>query len=258
MKTTLALCLGLFALAPLSAQVLRPQAVNGALLGGVAGAVIGHNSGDLRHNAWRGAAIGAATGLVLGDAVGYASAGGRNRQIGGSGAYIYRDSPVVYAGYRSGYRSPGHGYAGHGYSTVRRHYGNGGYGGVSLGYYPGYDYGAYPYGNYGYYGSGSAAAGGLWLGALAGGIIGHNSGEFRHNGWRGAAWGAGAGWLLGTVLDANRRAVAYESPMVVQQAPVVQTPAAPAAQPQNVTIINNYYNAPATPMSSANTLFGRN
>ena len=40
----------------------------------------------------------------------------------------------------------------------------------------------------------------------------------------------------------------------MQQAPAVQT----QAQPQQVTIINNYYNAPATPMSSANSLFGRN
>ena len=23
------------------------------------------------------------------------------------------------------------------------------------------------------------------------------------NGWRGAAWGAGAGWLLGSIIDAN-------------------------------------------------------
>jgi hypothetical protein len=36
---------------------------------------------------------------------------------------------------------------------------------------------------------------------------------------------------------------------------VAAPPAAPA-QPQQVTIINNYYNAP-TPMSSANGLFGR-
>jgi hypothetical protein len=36
----------------------------------------------------------------------------------------------------------------------------------------------------------------------------------------------------------------------------MQTYAAPAQQ-QPVTIINNYYNAPATPMSAANGLFGR-
>lgn len=260
MKTSLTLCLGLFALVPLPAQVLRPEAVNGALLGGVAGAVIGNNSGSLNHNAWKGAAIGAAAGLIAGDMAGRANAGPAH--LGVSGAYVYRDSPVVYAGYRSGY-SGGHAYrGGHGYPAVVRHHGyypRSSYG-VSFGYYPGYDYGYYPYG--GYYGSGSAAVDGLWLGALAGGIIGHNSGEFRHNGWRGAAWGAGAGWLLGTVIDANRRPVVYQAPAVtvpVASAPAVAAPAAaPAAAPQNVTIINNYYNGSAPPMSQANSLFGRN
>jgi hypothetical protein len=124
-------------------------------------------------------------------------------------------------------------------------------------YYPGYG-SDYPYyGSYGY-GTGSSAANGLVLGALAGGIIGHNSGEFRHNGWRGAAWGAGVGWLLGAIADSNRRPVVYSSaPVVAQPAPVMQSPApAPQTQPQQVTIINNYYNS-ATPMSGANSLFGR-
>ncbi len=42
------------------------RAVTGALLGGIAGAIIGNNSGSLHHDAWRGAAIGAGAGLVLG------------------------------------------------------------------------------------------------------------------------------------------------------------------------------------------------
>ncbi len=42
------------------------RASTGLLLGGIAGAIIGHNSGDLRNNAWRGAAIGAGSGLILG------------------------------------------------------------------------------------------------------------------------------------------------------------------------------------------------
>ena len=131
----------------------------------------------------------------------------------------------------------------------------------SYGYYDGYGYGYPTYSTSGYYGSGSGAANGLLLGALAGGIIGHNSGTLHHNGWRGAAWGAGLGWLLGSVADANRRAVVYDSapaPVVVQQAPAVPAQPAQAAtqQPQQVTIINNYYNS-STPMSSANTLFGR-
>jgi len=44
----------------------RSRASTGLLLGGIAGAVIGNNSGDLRNNAWRGAAIGATSGWLLG------------------------------------------------------------------------------------------------------------------------------------------------------------------------------------------------
>lgn len=143
------------------------------------------------------------------------------------GHYIYRHSPSVYFGYGPAYYP-------------------------AYGYYPGYGP-DYPYYG-GYYGSGSAAASGLWLGALAGGIIGNNSGS--HNGWRGAAWGAGAGWLLGSIVDANRRPVNYATAPVTVTAPVQAAPAATPAAPQQVTIINNYYNS-ASPMSGANSLFGR-
>jgi hypothetical protein len=141
-----------------------------------------------------------------------------------------------------------HGHRGYHYSPYRYV--------PSFGYYSGYGYG-YPYYNDYVYRTGNVASNGLLLGALAGGIIGHNSGEFRHSAWRGAAWGAGIGWLLGSVADAHRRAVAYDSaPVVVQQAPVqVQTQSTTPAQPQQVTIINNYYNS--SPMSAANGLFGR-
>jgi hypothetical protein len=164
--------------------------------------------------------------------------------------------PSFGIGYYSSYRP---GYVGFGYGRGFGSYGV--YRSPVFGYYPGYDYGYYPYANYGtyssgYYGSANGATNGLLLGALAGGIIGHNSGDFRHNGWRGAAWGAGLGWLLGTVVDSNRRAVTYPASVGVQQAPAMQTYAAPAQQ-QPVTIINNYYNTPATPMSAANGLFGR-
>ena len=155
--------------------------------------------------------------------------------------------------YRHAHHRPG--YAGRSYYGG---YYRGAYGYVPVyGYYDGYGAGYPCYGSYddGPYG-GSAAGAGLLLGALAGGIIGHNSGDFHHNGWRGAAWGAGAGWFLGTLADANRRAVAYPQPVVVSPAPVVATQpvaAQPPAQP--VTIINNYYHA--SPMSAANGLFGR-
>ncbi len=156
------------------------------------------------------------------------------------GAYIYRNRPSVYVGI--------------GPSYYPSYY-------PSYGYYPGY--GAdYPYyGSVGYAGSGSAASNGLLLGALAGGIIGNNSGSLHNSGWRGAAWGAGLGWLLGSVADANRRpATTYgQAPAVVTAPPQAYAApaqsAAPAAAPQQITIINNYYNS--SPMSGANNLFGR-
>jgi hypothetical protein len=148
------------------------------------------------------------------------------------GGYIYRRPPTVHVSYRPAYYP-------------------------AYGYYPGYGVDYPYYGSLGYYGSGSAASSGFWLGALAGGIIGHNSGEFRHNGWRGAAWGAGVGWLLGSIADANRRPVAYATaPQTVAPAPQVVSAPAQAATPQQVTIINNYYNS-SSPMSGANSLFGR-
>ena len=247
MKTSLSLCLALLAVSSASAQVFRPETVNGAVLGGIAGAVIGNNSGSLNHNAWKGAAIGAGVGAVIGSAVGR----DHDRRASHVDApryrspYIYRDAPVVvYRGHERG------GYYGGGYYGGGGHYNGGGYYGGG-GYYSGG----------GYYG-GSYAGNGLVLGALAGGIIGHNSGSLRHNGWHGAAWGAGAGWLLGSIADANRRAVIWERPPVyVEQAqPVMQAAPAPAAQPaaapQQITIINNYYGN-AAPMSQANGLFGR-
>jgi hypothetical protein len=262
MKTALVSCFALLALAPLQAQVFRPEALNGALLGGVAGAVIGNNSGDLHHNAWKGAAIGAGAGLLLGEAVGNARATQVGAPYASSGGYVYRGEPSARVGVGVGYRG---GYYGgrHGYYAPRYGYGYYGYGRgyyvPTYSYYDGYGYGYPYYSDYGYYNTGgSAAASGLLLGALAGGIIGNNSGDFHHNGWRGAAWGAGAGLLAGAIIDANRRPVVTSAPVVVQQAPVVQgqVQAAPPAQTQPVTIINNYYNS-STPMSSANTLFGR-
>lgn len=269
MKTAILLSLVSLALVPARAQLLRPEAVQGAVLGGVAGAIIGHNSGDLRHNGWKGAAIGAGAGLILGEMIGNANAAATRVDVPRGGGYVYRDRPEVYVGVRAGsgirYRSSGYGH-GH-YGHPARIYPGRGYSGYGWGpavyrsypaysYYPGYGE-AYPY--YSTYPAGSAASTGLLLGSLAGGVIGHNSGDFRHDGWRGAAWGAGIGWLLGSVVDARRRADAYSSaPVVVYPAQTVQAAAPPVApaQPQQVTIINNYYNTP-TPMSSANGLFGR-
>lgn len=112
--------------------------------------------------------------------------------------------------------------------------------------------------------NGGYAADGLWLGAVAGGVIDHRHGHAHGRwGWRGAAWGAGAGWLLGSVLDADygyRRAnddYGYPRQVFVAQPPLVVPPAAPPAPaPQQVTIINNYYGS-ASPLAGANALFGR-
>jgi outer membrane lipoprotein SlyB len=93
------------------------------------------------------------------------------------------------------------------------------------------------------------------LGGLTGAIIGNNSGG--HNPWRGAAIGAGTGYVLGRIAGervAPRRVVTYTPAAVVvyASAPAV-TPA-----PQSVTIINNYYySTPVTPLSDANAMFGR-
>jgi hypothetical protein len=239
MKTTIALSLALIALTSAHAQIFRAEGVRR----GIARGGMTENTERVQHRT--------------------------HADFNRGGGYVYRHSPTAHTGsrYHGPVYSP-HRYYGHRsyhshYAYWPRSYGYFGfgfpsYGYPSYGYYSGYGYG-YPYDDsYGYYGSGGAAANGLWLGALAGGIIGHNSGEFRHNGWRGAAWGAGLGWLLGSVIDANRRTAVYDSrPVVYQPAAAVQVQsAAPAQQPQQVTIINNYYNS-STPMSAANGLFGR-
>ncbi len=265
MKTLLSLSLALLAVAPASAQVFRPETVNGALLGGIAGAVIGNNSGSLNHNAWKGAAIGAGVGALIGSGVGRENEARRNTQVRPAhGGYVYRDAPTVVYGGGGGYRDGYYGgdqYGGGGYYGGGGHYGSGGYYG-----------GSGHYGGGGYYGR-SGARNGLIFGALAGGIIGHNSGSLHHNGWHGAAWGAGTGWLLGSLADSHRtyggygydyprRPVIWErpvyveqpQPVVVQQAPAQTAP--PAAAPQQITIINNYYGN-AAPMGQANSLFGR-
>src|SRR5438874_8776461 len=107
MKTALVCCLALLSLVSARAQVFRPEAVNGAMLGGIAGAVIGNNSGDLHHNAWKGAAIGAGAGLLLGEAFGNANANSRatygNAPYGSAGGYVYRAEPSVRVGVGFGY-----------------------------------------------------------------------------------------------------------------------------------------------------------
>ena len=95
------------------------------------------------------------------------------------------------------------------------------------------------------------------LGGVAGAIIGHNNGR---RGWEGAAIGAGTGYILGRLSEpspASRPVSGGYAPYAYYRQPVVVTAPAPAAQPQNITIINNYYGGASTPMSSANSMFGR-
>lgn len=217
MKAFLTLGFAFVALTSAQAQIFRPQAVNGALIGGLAGAIIGNNSGS--HNAWRGAAIGAGAGLLIGSAIDDAryDRGWRGGYHRGPEVYVYRRPPVVHYGY---------GYHHHPRRVSYPHY-----------YHTRPDY----------------RASGVFWGGLSGAIIGHNSRVFRHDAWRGAAWGAGLGYIFGSIAEQNARARA-----VIENSPAVVIPSpAPIVQPQQVTIINNYYNTPTTPMSAANGLFGR-
>lgn len=228
MKTIFPLGLALLlAAAPAQAQIIRPEAVNGAVLGGIAGAVIGHNSGDLHHNAWRGAAWGAGAGLLLGAIAGEANDHYHGHEVPAPAprTYVYRGGPRYYS-----YSS----YPAYSSGVVYR----------DADYYDS-DYEERP--NY--------AANGLLLGGLAGAIIGHNSGDLGHNAWRGAAWGAGAGYLLGAIAEHNaRRREAALTRIVASPAPdaYAETETPPAATPAPVAPP-----PPASPMASANSLFGR-
>ena len=118
---------------------------------------------------------------------------------------------------------------------------------------------------------------GAALGAALGAAIGHGAG---HHAGEGAAIGAASGFVLGSLAHEARRdryyyGVGYDYAYPsygygVYYAPRVYAPpvgyyqsyptySQPAQQtqsaPQNVTIINNYYNS--SPMSGANALFGR-
>jgi uncharacterized protein YcfJ len=126
-------------------------------------------------------------------------------------------------------------------------------------YYPGPTYGyAYeaPRPNY--------AVTGTILGGIAGGVIGHNSGRRTAEG---IAIGAGAGLLLGSVAEADRRrTVSYVQPIVSYAQPVpayvaaapapLVEPQTAAVPPQQTTTANQSY-VPSSAMSGANSLFGR-
>ncbi|HEY0946024.1 MAG TPA: glycine zipper family protein [Opitutaceae bacterium] len=246
-----ALVLALATAIPLQAQLFRPEVVSGAVLGGVAGAVIGHNDG--RHGR-EGAAYGVAAGALLGAMVGASRdhADYRGTQV----PVAEYPSRYYTGGYRHGHGYPG--YRGLGYGYHYRPYGQAGYGYYDYRVSPSYRYGVYTRYDYDRYERPSYTATGTLLGGIAGAIIGHNDG--RH-GWEGAAYGAGAGYLLGRIADARAERNRREAEAVLQaRAQVRVENAMTAASRQQPVIINNYYygnTAPATAMSSANNMFGR-
>jgi uncharacterized protein YcfJ len=213
MKTLFSLGL-LAVLGPVSvqAQIFRPEAIHGAAVGAIAGAIIGNNSGSLGHDGLRGAAWGAGLGLITGQIAGDARA---ERDWRGTQVPPYR--------------------------------GNGGR--YSRGPVYGVDRGPLVWEQ-----QPMTRGDGLVLGAIAGAVIGNNSRIFGHRGDRGAAWGAGIGYILGAIAQDNARVRAVPPPVRVLEAPAATAP----TPPQQITIINNYYNAPATAMTPANQLFGRN
>lgn len=239
MKTAASLlALSLIAVVPAQAQLFRPETVTGAVIGGAVGAVIGHN--DDRHG-WEGAAYGAAAGALIGSLAGHAN---------DRAQYRATQVPVpAYGGY-SGYHGPRY----PGRVVVGRpayHYPHYVYRAPAVVYAPrAVPTYVYPARRPNYVRTG------VLLGGIAGAIIGHNDG--RH-GWEGAAYGVGAGLILGSIAERNAaraeaEARAYEEDRAARAA----TAATPTAAPQQVTINNYYYgNTAASPMSSANGLFGR-
>jgi outer membrane lipoprotein SlyB len=276
MKTSLSLLLSAALCASTAqAELFRSGAATGAVIGGAAGAIIGNNSGSHRNNGLKGAAIGSVAGALVGSAVADSRHSSRSH-----GSSYYSRGGSRYGRHDGGARiSIGYGY-GHGrpyWNPVHRHSVFARPGHIFA--YPGYRYGSYwrPYGydsyyygaplysSYGYgyagdgyYGAPSGAATGAILGGLAGAIIGNNSGN--GSGWQGAAIGAGTGLILGAVSDSARER--REARVPVSQAPYVEAPQADLAAkaaaeaPRNVTIINNYYGG-SSPMSGANSLYGR-
>jgi len=98
---------------------------------------------------------------------------------------------------------------------------------------------------------------GAALGGLVGGIIGHNHGRQTAEG---IAIGAGSGFLLGSLLHQSRAepyplySAPYVASVPVNYYPATAYTPAPAPAPPPAVIAKPI---PVSPMSSANSLFGR-
>src|SRR5258708_4919236 len=130
-----------------------------------------------------------------------------------------------------------------------------------------YNYGYAPYGDTVYYSDSTPsyvysrpnyAATGTVLGGIAGAIIGNNSG---HRTWQGAAIGAGAGLLLGSLAEQDARSreayAAQQSVVQIQAQPRATQRVSASAATSSDTAYNAPPSAPVTPMSNANSLFAR-
>ena len=190
MKKLLLTCLTGAMLCSAQAQLFSPESFGGALWGAVIGGIAG---GDC-HNGFSGdgAAIGAGIGLVAGSLVGEA----RRREQYYAQPQTVVSEPAAVAGY---------GYSPYVYTAPNSY--------MAPGYYyrptrPNY------------------AVGGTLLGAASGALIGAGD----HNAGKGAAIGAGAGLLLGSVAEITERN--REKKMAAQRTSVTPTtqPAQASAQ----------------------------
>jgi uncharacterized protein YcfJ len=230
-----------------SAQTFRPETVSGAIWGGAAGAVIGHNSGDLGRNAWRGAALGAAAGAVIGETI------ATHRGQGTVHAppphrVVTTPTPAprvvqVGATWSHGPRAYGYGYAPHRRVIYRPHsiYDSWGWYRPVHVWTPGYSVGvSVPVET----APADPRVTGALLGGAAGAIIGHNQGR---RGWEGAALGAAAGWILGN----------QARPTSPPPAPVAPAARATDDTPAGLTGINHFHGPVTVTGGGANALFGR-
>ncbi|MDD3179462.1 MAG: YMGG-like glycine zipper-containing protein [Opitutaceae bacterium] len=213
------------------------RAVQGALIGGLAGAIIGNNSGH--HHGGRGAVIGAATGLVLG---GIADASTHHTPYYSTDP-VYRRPAVITGGSRAVQGALIGGLAGAiiGNNSGHHHGGRGAVIGAATGLVLGGIADGHVYGRGGYY-----------YGRPAGSYrMGMGFGYGHQSGWSHGRYGHRDGGYFGTYWE--------PAPVVVERPIAVVEPAPAAAPaPQQITIINNYYGSTeAAPMSGANGLFGR-